>query len=167
MNKVLVWFFSMAMLSLFWICGTGEAQELPTQQRVSGFQGTGSQANQNQRPSQNRLNRCSAESRGQRIPKPERNRLDEGKSKKVTSSRKRKKPFKSTNRHKHKANRKAKPLLVEDKPSNKNTGTLKEQNIKSNRIDDVAYYCKNDKEDLLNHDNLSIEPDGVKKNLMV
>ena len=159
MNKVLVWFFTMAMLCVFWICGTGEAQELPMSQRVSSFQATGSEANQNQSASQNRLKRCSSDSRGPRIPKAERNRLDEGKSKKGTSSRKRKRSSKSTNKHKHKGNRKAKPLFVEDanKPSRKNNGPLKEQNLKSNRRDDVAYHDENDKEDLLNHDHLSIE----------
>lgn len=159
MNKVLVWFFSMAMLSVFWICGTGEAQELPMPQRVSSFQATGSDANQNQSALPNRRKRCSAESRGPRIPKAERNRLAEGQSKKAKRLRKRKKSSRSTNLHKHKANRKTTPLLVEDthKASNQNNDTVKEQNIKTKRLDDVVYHYKNDKEDLLNYDNLSIE----------
>jgi hypothetical protein len=153
MNKVLVWLFAMAMVSLFWICGPGDAQELPTQQGVSSFQGTDCQGNQNQRASQNRVSRSSAQSRGERIPKPERNRLGEGKSRKVRSSRKRKKSSNSTSTHKNKGNRKAKPMSGEDanKVANKNSGQ------KSNGIDDVAERCKNDKEELLDSDNLRIE----------
>jgi hypothetical protein len=82
MTKILVWFFSMAMVSLFLICAAGQAQELPTQPSVSSYQGVDSQAKQQPRSSQSRSNRGSAENRGQRIPKPERNRLSEGKSKK-------------------------------------------------------------------------------------
>ena len=91
MTKVLVWIFSMAMVSLFFICGSGQAQELPTQPNVSSYQGVDCQAKQPQRSSQNRVNRGVTENRGQRIPKPERNRLAEVKSKKAKRLRKRKK----------------------------------------------------------------------------
>ena len=157
MTKVLVWIFSMAMVSLFFIRDSGQAQELPTQPNVSNYQGVDCQAKQPQRSSQNRVNRGAAENRGQRIPKPERNRLAEVKSKKAKRLRKRKKSFRSTNSHKHKANRKTTALLVEDthKASNKNNDTVKEQNIKTKRLD--ADHYKNDKEDLLNYDYLSIE----------
>jgi len=157
MTKVLVWVFSMAMVSLFFICDSGQAQELPTQPNVSSYQGVDCQAKQPQRSSQNRVNRGAAENRGQRIPKPERNRLAEVKSKKAKRLRKRKKSYRSTNSHKHKANRKTTALLVEDthKASNTNNDTVKEQSIKTKRID--ANHYKNDKEDLLNYDDLSIE----------
>ena len=91
MTKIIVWFFSMAMISLFLICTSGQAQDLPTQRGVSSYQGADSQAKQHQRSTPNRGNRGSAETRAQRIPKPERNRLSEGKSKKRKISRKRKK----------------------------------------------------------------------------
>ena len=159
MTKIIVWFFSMAMISLFLICTSGQAQDLPTQRGVSSYQGADSQAKQHQRSTQNRVNRGWAESRGQRIPKPVRNRLSEGKSKKRKISRKRKKLLRSTNSHKHKGNRKTTTLLVEDSPkaSNKSDDALKEENIKTKRIDDVAKANTNDEEDLLNFDHLSIE----------
>lgn len=111
MSKILVWFFSMAMVSAFLICDSGQAQDLPTRPSVSSYQGVDSQAKQHQRSSQNRVNRGSAENRAQRIPKPERNRLAEGRSKKAKRWRKRKKSSISTNSHKHKANRKTTALL--------------------------------------------------------
>ena len=77
MTKVLVWIFSMAMVSLFFIRDSGQAQELQTQPNVSNYQGVDCHAKQPQRSSQNRVNRGAAENRGQRIPKPERNRLAE------------------------------------------------------------------------------------------
>jgi hypothetical protein len=159
MTKILVWFFSMAMVSLFLICAAGQAQELPTQPSVSSYQGVDSQAKQQPRSSQSRSNRGSAENRGQRIPKPERNRLSEGKSKKRKRSRKRRKSSRIANSHKHRGKGKTTPLLVEDTPkaSNKNDEALKEENIKSKRIDDIAKPYKNDEEDLINYDDLSIE----------
>jgi hypothetical protein len=160
MTKILVWFFSMALVSLFLICDCVQAQDMPTQGGVSSYQGGDSQAKQPQSSSQKRVNRGASENRAQRIPKPERNRLAEGKSKKTRRrSRKRKKSSRSTNSHKHKANRKTTPLLVEDthKASNKNNEPLKEENIKAKLIDDVANPYKSDEKDLLNYDHLSIE----------
>ena len=160
MNRILVWFFGMATFSLFCICGIGGAQDLPTKQGVSGFQATGSRANQNQRPSQNRQNGHAEESTGQRLPKPERNRLGERRSRKIKSSRKPKKSSKSTDTHKQKGNHKAKPMLIEDsnKGSTNGNGNLEKQNIKSKRIDDVVPHSKNSEEDILNHDKFVIEP---------
>ena len=158
MNKHMVWLFGVAaMLSLFWIYGTAEAQELRTQQGVAGFQGSNSQTKQNQKPSRDQTNRYSAHRSRQQIPKPERNILDEGKSKKVVGSRKRKKSLKPINRNKHKANRKAKPLLAKDtnKPFKDNNVTSKERNIESKRIEDVP--CQEDNKVLLDLENLSIE----------
>ncbi len=57
---------------------------------------THSQTNQTQKSSQKRPNRCAEERSRQRIPKPEHNRLDEGKGKKVAVSRKKKKSRKKT-----------------------------------------------------------------------
>ncbi|MCP4263930.1 MAG: IS4 family transposase, partial [Planctomycetes bacterium] len=85
--------------------------------------------------------------------------MAEVKSKKAKRLRKRKKSFRTTNSHKHKANRTTTALLVADthKTSNKNNETLKEENIKNKRIDDVANPYKNDEENLLDYDHLSIE----------
>lgn len=112
-------------------------KNLPNQLKVPSFQDTQSKTNQTQKSSQKRPNRCAEKRSGQRIPKPERNRLDEGKGKKVTASEKKKKSRKTTNikKGKHKTD----PALNEDKnpKSAKQRGGKKELEVKTERIDDI------------------------------
>ncbi len=79
--------------------------------------------------------RHAGKSRGQRAPKLERNRLDEGKSSKKKPDGKRKKHRKSCRKKK----RKASPLSSENstKSSDKNNSAPKDTKILSERIDDV------------------------------
>ena len=91
MNRILAYLLGIALLFLLSTCDIVYAQNLPNQLNVPSFQDTHSKTNQTQKSSQKRPNRCAEEKSGQRIPKPERNRLDEGKGKKVTASGKKKK----------------------------------------------------------------------------
>ncbi len=81
--------------------------------------------------------RHAGKSRGQRTPKLERNRLDEGKSSKKKPAGKRKKRRKSCKKKKRKS--KPSPLTSEDstKSSDKNNSASKDTKILSERIDDV------------------------------
>ena len=137
MNRILAYLFGIALLFLLSTCDIVYAQNLPNQLKVPSFQNTHSKTNQTQKSSQKRPNRCAEEREGQRIPKPERNRLDEGKGKKVTVSRKRKKSRKTTNIKKRK--RKTNSALSEDeKPqSAKQRGGKKEPEVKTERVDDI------------------------------
>jgi len=126
MNRILAYLFGMALLFLLSTCDTVYAQNLPNQLKVPSFQDTHSKTNQTQKSSQKRPNRCAEEKSGQRIPKPERNRLYEGKGKKVTVSRKRRK-------------RKTDSEISddEDPKSTKQRGGKKELEVKTERIDDI------------------------------
>lgn len=137
MNKILTYLLGMALLFLLSTCDTVYAQNLPNQLKVPSFQDTHSKTNQTQKSSQKRPNRCAEEKSGQRIPKPERNRLDEEKGKKVAVSGKRKKSRKTTNTKKRK--RKTNSEISEDKNSQsaKQRGGKKELEVKTERIDDI------------------------------
>lgn len=137
MNRILAYLFGMALLFLLLTCDTVYAQNLPNKLKVSSFQNTHSKTNQTQKSSQKRLNRCAEERSSQRIPKPERNRLDEGKGKKVAISKKRKKSRKTTNIKKRK--RKTNSALNEDEKhqSAKQRGGKKELNVSTERVDDI------------------------------
>jgi transposase len=126
MNRILAYLLGMALLFLLSTCDTVYAQNLPNQLKVPSFQDTHSKTNQTQKSSQKRPNRCAEEKSGQRIPKPERNRLDEVKGKKVTVSRKRRK-------------RKTNSEISDDEnpKSTKQRGGKKELEVKTERIDDI------------------------------
>jgi len=137
MNRILTYLLGMALFFLFSTCGTVYAQNLPNQLKVSSLQDTHSKTNQTQKSSQRRPNHCANERSGQHIPKPERNKLDEGKGKKVTASRKKKKTRKTTIIKKRK--RKTDPAVNEDEnhQSAKQRGGKKEFDVKTERIDDI------------------------------
>jgi transposase len=137
MNRISAYLFGMALLFLLSTCDTVYAQNLPNQLKVPSFQDTHSKTNQTQKSSQKRPNRCAEERSGQRVPKPKRNRLDEGKGKKVTVSRKGKKSRRTTNIKKRK--RKTNSALSEDEnpQSAKQRGGKKELEVKTERIDDI------------------------------
>ena len=141
MNRILAYLFGMALLFLLSTCEIVYAQNLPNQLKVSGFQNTHSKTNQTQNTSQKRPNRCAEERSGQRIPKLERNRLNEGKGKKVTVSRKRKKSRKTTNIKRRK--RKTDPALNEDENPQfaKQRGGTKEFDVKTERVNDIPLFC--------------------------
>ncbi|HID16056.1 MAG TPA: hypothetical protein EYP16_04560 [Candidatus Atribacteria bacterium] len=135
MNKILAYLLGMTLLFLFSTCDTVYAQNLPNHLKASSFQDTHSKTNQTQKSSQKRPNRCAEERSDQRIPKPERNRLDEGKGKKAAVLRKRKKSRKTTNTKKRKRNSE----ISDDKnpKSTKQRGGKKELEVKTERIDDI------------------------------
>jgi len=137
MNRILAYFFGMALLFLLSTCDTVYAQNLPNQLKVPSFQDTHSKTNQTQRSSQERPDRCAAKRSGQCIPKPERNRLDEGTAKKVAGSRKRKKSRKTTNLKKRKRKTDSEIRGDENPKSTKKRGGKKELNVKTERIDDI------------------------------
>ena len=58
MNRILVYFFGMALFFLLSTCDTVYAQNLPNQLKVLSFQDTHSKTNQTQKSSQKRPNRC-------------------------------------------------------------------------------------------------------------
>ncbi len=135
MNRVLAYLFGMALLFLLSTCDIVYAQNLPNQLKVPSFQNTHSKTNQTQKSSQKRPNRCAEERSGQRIPKPERNRLDEGRGKKVTVSRKGKKSRKSASTNRKKRKRKADSAVNEDEnpKSTKQRGGKKELHVRTER----------------------------------
>jgi transposase len=137
MNRILAYLLGMALLFLLSTCDTVYAQNLPNQLKVPSLQDTHSKTNQTQKSSQKRPNRCAEERSGQRIPKPERNRLDEGKGKKVPVPRKKKKSRNTTNIKKRKP--KTDPAVNEDEnhQSAKQRGANKEFDVKTERIDDI------------------------------
>ena len=139
MNRILVYLFGMALFFLLSTCDIIYAQNLPNQLKVSSFQNTHSKTNQTQKSSQKRPNCCAEERSGQRIPKPERNRLDEGNGKKVAASRKRKKSRKTTNLKKRKRKTDSEISGDENPKSTKQRGGKKELNVKTERVDDIPY----------------------------
>jgi len=131
MNKILAYLLGMALLFLLSTCDIVYAQNLPNQLKVSSFQNTHSKTNQTQKSSQKRPNRCAEEKSGQRIPKPERNKLAEGKAKKVTGSRK------TTNIKKKKRKTDSEMSDDENPKSAKQRCGKKELEVKTERIDDI------------------------------
>jgi hypothetical protein len=139
MYRILAYLLGMSLLFLFSTCDIVYAQNLPNQLKVPSFQNTHSKTNQPQKSSQKRPNSCAEERSGQRIPRPERNSLDEGRRKKVAVSRKRKKSLKSDSTNRKKRKRKTDPALNEDEnpKSAKQRGGKKELNVRTERVDDI------------------------------
>ena len=137
MNRILAYLIGMTLLFCFQLVTNVHAQSLPNQLKALSFQSNHSKTDQTQKSSQKRPNRCTEERSGLRIPKPERNRLYEGKGKKVTISKKRKKSQKTTNIKKRKRKTDSGISDDENPKSAKQRGGRKELNIKTERIDDI------------------------------
>ena len=138
MTRFLVWMLGTVMFCSIWLCWPADAQEVPTEAGSQSFHNTDSQRGQTQGQSQRRAKRCGEGSRNQSIPKPERNRLDEGTGKKASKP-KRKKASKSASAKKGKRGRKGNALSSEDKDSalRKGHGGKKGLSVNTERVDDI------------------------------
>ena len=124
-----------------WFCGFAKAQALPIQAGAGSIIDTCASTNQQTGQSQNQTSPSGRKSERQRIPKLERNRLEEGK--KSAPVRKRKKSHKSNKTKTAKKNRKVNILSHEDIDSvaNKKRKT-KKINVTTERVDDIPILIK-------------------------
>ena len=139
MGKIWAWMVGVALLSVFLSCGVVDAQQLPVQQGVTNNTNTNCPTSQNQRASENGRNYCSEERADELVPKPERNRLEEGRTKRVTGCRKRKRSRKPPGANNNKGKHKVSSSLGEEGKcqSDRNSGNPKVSNVKTERLDDI------------------------------
>jgi len=138
MGKVWVWIVGVTLLSVFLSCGVVDAQQLPVQQGVTSNTKTNCQTGQNRGASETGRN-CSEERADELVPKPERNRLEEGRRKRATGGRKRKRSRKRPGANNYKGKHKVGSSLGEEGKyqSDRNSGNQKVSNVKTERVDDI------------------------------
>jgi len=140
MDRFVLWLFGIISMSLlFWWCSFAEAQASPHQAGAEDTINRQSASNQQDCQGKKQTKRSGNKNRRQRIPKPERNRLDAGKSKKSVSKRRQKKAHKSDVRKPGKRKRKANTLSGEDIEQTAKIvkGGRKELNVSTERVDDI------------------------------
>ncbi len=140
MVRSLLCLFGIIFISfVFWFCNFSEAQASPIQAGAEDSINDKSPTNQKSKQSQKRAKHSGQRNRRQRIPKAERNRLYEGKSKKSIYVRKRKKSHKPNGRKICKTKRNANTLPSEDieRAENKKKNGQKGLNITTERVDDI------------------------------
>jgi transposase len=145
MNRNFVWILGIISVSfVFWLSHFAEAQALPTQPDAQSNIRSKSAPNQQKGPSQKQPRGWSEQNRRPQVPRPERNRLAEGKTKKAVSRRKRKKARQSDGIQTAKRKRKANGLSSEntDSKANQRTKAQKELKVKTERVDDVPLLIK-------------------------
>jgi len=106
--------FVPTLIFMFWTTETVEAIKIPTVQGVLQKLGGKTNNNSTQKAPQSGSNRCGEGTKRQRIPKPERNRINEAEPRKTrSSSNHRQKSRKSQSHRRQKKQRKKKPSLDE------------------------------------------------------
>ena len=138
MGKVWVWFGGMVLLSVFLRCGVVDAQPLPVLQGLTSNTNAHGQTSQNRGAPENGRN-CSEERADELIPKPERNRLEEGRRKRATGSRKRKRSRKCPGANNYKRKHQVGASLGEDgkNQSDSNSGNEAVSKVRTERVDDI------------------------------
>jgi len=134
--------FAIVSICFFvWFCGFVKAQASPIHAGAGNTINTGSSTNQQTGQSENQIRPSGRKSECQRIPKLERNRLEEGK--KSVPVRKRKKSHKSNKTKTAKKKRKANILSNED-TTHITSKKKKDQkvNITTERVDDIPLLIK-------------------------
>ena len=142
MGRSMLHVFAIVSICFFvWFCGFVKAQASPIHAGAGNTINTGSSTNQQTGQSENQIRPSGRKSECQRIPKLERNRLEEGK--KSVPVRKRKKSHKSNKPKTAKKKRKANILSNEDTThitSKKKKG--QKVNITTERVDDIPLLIK-------------------------
>ena len=138
MDKIWVWIVGVALLSVFLSCGVVDAQQLSVQQGVTSNTKTNCQTSQNRGASETGRN-CSEKRADELVPKPQRNRLEEGRRKRATRGRKRKRSRKRPGANNYKGKHQVGSSLGEEGKyqSDRNSDNQKVSNVKTERVDDI------------------------------
>ncbi len=143
MKRLLACMFGITVLFWLWTCDAIYAQTGVSQLNASNFQSANSHTNNTHGSSQPQAQaqRCTEGTKqsSQHIPKPERNRSEEGTGKKVGCRRQNKKPRPSTPSKRTPKKRTADTAISEERSPHysKQTGRTKPCDVRSERIDDI------------------------------